>query len=40
MEPEQRDDLRAALEGRLASFATPDGGLEVPARPLVAVATA
>ena len=40
MEPQQRDELRAALEERFAAFATPDGGLDVPARPLVAVASA
>jgi SAM-dependent methyltransferase len=40
MEPEQRDELLVALEERFAPYATPDGGLDVPARPLVAVATA
>jgi SAM-dependent methyltransferase len=40
MEPQERDKLRVALEERFAAFAAPDGGLEVPARPLVAVATA
>jgi SAM-dependent methyltransferase len=40
MEPQQRDELRAALVERFAAFAAPDGALDVPARPLVAVATA
>jgi SAM-dependent methyltransferase len=40
MEPQQRDELRAALEQRFAAFAAPGGGLDVPARPLVAVASA
>ena len=40
MEPQQRDELRAALEERFAAFATTDGGLDVPARPLVAAASA
>jgi SAM-dependent methyltransferase len=40
LEPAQRDELRSALQERFAPYATPDGGLDVPARPLVAVATA
>jgi SAM-dependent methyltransferase len=40
LEPAQRDELRAALQERFAPYATPDGGLDLPARPLVAVATA
>ena len=40
MEPDQREALLAALRERFAEFATPDGGLDVPARPIVAVATA
>jgi SAM-dependent methyltransferase len=40
MEPQQRDELRAALEERFAAFSAPGGGLDVPARPLVAAASA
>jgi hypothetical protein len=40
MEPEPREELLAALEERFAAFATAGGGLEVPARPLVAAASA
>ena len=40
LEPAQRDQLREALQERFVAYATPDGGLDVPARPLVAVATA
>ena len=40
MEPEQRDALHAALRERFEPYATPDGGLDIPARPLVGVATA
>jgi hypothetical protein len=40
MEPAQREDLLAKLRERFAPYATPDGGLDVPARALVAVATA
>jgi hypothetical protein len=40
MAPEQRDAVQAALRERFAAYATPDGGLDVPARALVGVATA
>jgi hypothetical protein len=40
MEAAQREELVAALQERFAAFATPDGGLDIPARPLVAAATA
>jgi SAM-dependent methyltransferase len=40
MEPEKQDDLVATLQERFAPFAGPEGSLEVPARTLVAVASA
>jgi SAM-dependent methyltransferase len=40
MEPEQLEALEAALRQRFAAHAAPDGRLDVPARPVVAVATA
>lgn len=36
----QRDRVRAAIEDRLVQFAGPDGSLRIPARALVAAATA
>jgi SAM-dependent methyltransferase len=40
MDPAQRDDLVATLRERLSGFANADGGLDIPARPLVAAASA
>jgi SAM-dependent methyltransferase len=40
LEPSDRDDLVLTLRERLSGFATADGGLEIPAKPLVAVASA
>ena len=40
LDPVRRDEVRAAIDERLAGFAEPDGSLRLPARTLVAAATA
>jgi ubiquinone/menaquinone biosynthesis C-methylase UbiE len=40
LEPAERDRLRAETERRMAEFAGADGGLRLPARPILAAATA
>ncbi len=40
LDPAQRDRLRAAIDDRLGQFADSDGSLRIPARALVAAATA